>query len=141
MPREIMSNSLSSLGYGPWNLKVSVLSDEKHSSGPPVSMNALTLCNHNININSHHHFSASAKPNRPKLFSIHPRNPCTTTRPSSLVIETVEGQVAADSEQTPSSVARRLILLRHAKSSWEDPSLKGSFQNFHLFLLLHFLEI
>ncbi|XP_062013733.1 uncharacterized protein At3g52155, chloroplastic [Rosa rugosa] len=89
-------------------------------------MNALTLCNHNHNIciNSHHHFSASAKRNWPKLFSIHPRNLRTSTRPSSLVIETVEGQVAADSEQTPSSVARRLILLRHAKSSWEDPSLK-----------------
>lgn len=41
--------------------------------------------------------------------------------PHSLVTETV-GQV---SEELPSeSVARRLILLRHAKSSWEDRSLR-----------------
>ncbi|CAB4275563.1 unnamed protein product [Prunus armeniaca] len=87
-------------------------------------MNAVTLCNHNINFNIQHHFSASVNPNWPKSSSIRRRNPNTATRPSSLVIETVEGKAVSDSEQTPPYVARRLILLRHANSSWEDPSLK-----------------
>lgn len=43
--------------------------------------------------------------------------------PRSLVIETVEDQV--DGEARSESVARRLILLRHAKSSWTDRSLRG----------------
>ncbi|XP_028758568.1 uncharacterized protein At3g52155, chloroplastic [Neltuma alba] len=47
---------------------------------------------------------------------------------SSLVIEKQEGQVVSD-EKTPSqtfseSVSRRLILLRHAESSWENRSLR-----------------
>ncbi|XP_034698819.1 uncharacterized protein At3g52155, chloroplastic [Vitis riparia] len=42
--------------------------------------------------------------------------------PRSLVIETVEDQV--DEETRSESVARRLILLRHAKSSWTDRSLR-----------------
>uniref|UniRef100_A0A5B7BIE1 Phosphoglycerate mutase family protein n=1 Tax=Davidia involucrata TaxID=16924 RepID=A0A5B7BIE1_DAVIN len=42
--------------------------------------------------------------------------------PRSLVIETVEGQTSE--EVRSESVARRLILLRHAKSSWEDRSLR-----------------
>ncbi|XP_019052545.1 PREDICTED: uncharacterized protein LOC104593002 isoform X2 [Nelumbo nucifera] len=40
----------------------------------------------------------------------------------SLVIETVESDVAEESETK--SVFRRLILLRHAKSSWDDRSLR-----------------
>lgn len=46
---------------------------------------------------------------------------------SSLVIETAEGQSPV--ENPPQSVTRRLILLRHAKSSWEDRSLKGTNSN------------
>uniref|UniRef100_A0A7N0UEF3 Uncharacterized protein n=1 Tax=Kalanchoe fedtschenkoi TaxID=63787 RepID=A0A7N0UEF3_KALFE len=42
-------------------------------------------------------------------------------RASSLVIGTEEGQQV--SEKTP-AVSRRLILLRHAKSSWDDRSLR-----------------
>ncbi|KAL6542975.1 hypothetical protein OROHE_010495 [Orobanche hederae] len=41
---------------------------------------------------------------------------------NSLVIEAVEVQASA--ETPPESTARRLILLRHAKSSWENRSLK-----------------
>ncbi|CAK9167057.1 unnamed protein product [Ilex paraguariensis] len=53
--------------------------------------------------------------------SSHCRNPIRSPHPHatpSLVIETVEGQTSDE------SVARRLILLRHAKSSWEDRSLR-----------------
>ncbi|KAK4422969.1 putative protein, chloroplastic [Sesamum alatum] len=49
------------------------------------------------------------------------RKPSVSIR-NSLVIETAEDQASAE---TPGeSVARRLILLRHAKSSWEDRSLR-----------------
>ncbi|KAL3820868.1 hypothetical protein ACJIZ3_006773 [Penstemon smallii] len=41
---------------------------------------------------------------------------------NSLFIETAEGQSSA--ETPPESVSRRLILLRHAKSSWENRSLR-----------------
>nr|XP_023903843.1 uncharacterized protein At3g52155, chloroplastic-like isoform X1 [Quercus suber] len=41
---------------------------------------------------------------------------------SSPTIETVEGQALSESESE--SVTRRLILLRHAMSSWEDTSLR-----------------
>ncbi|KAL6544663.1 hypothetical protein OROMI_023525 [Orobanche minor] len=41
---------------------------------------------------------------------------------NSLVIEAVEDQASA--ETPPESTARRLLLLRHAKSSWENRSLK-----------------
>lgn len=44
---------------------------------------------------------------------------------SSLTIETVEGQAPSESESESESVTRRLILLRHAMSSWEDTSLRG----------------
>ncbi|KAA8537250.1 hypothetical protein F0562_027063 [Nyssa sinensis] len=54
-------------------------------------------------------------------FSIRCRNP-NRLPPRSVVIETVEGQISE--EVRSKSVARRLILLRHAKSSWEDPSLR-----------------
>ncbi|KAH0994274.1 hypothetical protein GBA52_018138 [Prunus armeniaca] len=40
-----------------------------------------------------HHFSASVNPNWPKSSSIRRRNPNTATRPSSLVIETVEAKL------------------------------------------------
>ncbi|GMP75973.1 hypothetical protein CsSME_00032860 [Camellia sinensis var. sinensis] len=44
----------------------------------------------------------------------------------SLVIETSTVAEAQTSEEARSeSVARRLILLRHAKSSWDDRSLRG----------------
>lgn len=60
------------------------------------------------------------------------RNPSRLPTRLSLVIETVEGQAAvSEPQQTPSesqseseSVSRRLILLRHAQSSWEDSSLR-----------------
>lgn len=47
-------------------------------------------------------------------------NPIHLLPRSSPIIETVEAQAPSESE----SVARRLILLRHAMSSWEDPSLR-----------------
>lgn len=43
---------------------------------------------------------------------------------NSLVIATAEDQSSTDSPP-PESVARRLILLRHATSSWENRSLRG----------------
>lgn len=65
----------------------------------------------------------------------------TSCSRSSLVIETsasttiVEGQQVYDEDRdtgtdteeavASNSVARRLILLRHAKSSWDNPSLRG----------------
>jgi hypothetical protein len=49
-------------------------------------------------------------------------NPIHLLPRSSPIIETVEAQAPSESE----SVARRLILLRHAMSSWEDPSLRGT---------------
>lgn len=51
------------------------------------------------------------------------RKPFVSVR-SSLVIETAEDQASAEIPQK--SVARRLILLRHAKSSWENRSLRGT---------------
>lgn len=54
--------------------------------------------------------------------SMRSRNPSFLFR-RSLVIETVQGQVSEES--TSEAIARRLILLRHAKSSWEDRSLRG----------------
>lgn len=53
---------------------------------------------------------------------------------SSPTIETVEGQALPESESE--SVTRRLILLRHAMSSWEDTSLRGI--NFHYLFPLFF---
>ena len=53
---------------------------------------------------------------------------------SSPTIETVEGQALSESESE--SVTRRLILLRHAMSSWEDTSLRGI--NFHYLFPLFF---
>ncbi|XP_059658585.1 uncharacterized protein At3g52155, chloroplastic isoform X2 [Cornus florida] len=50
------------------------------------------------------------------------RNPRRSPPPRSLIIETVQGQ--SSEEALPESVTRRLILLRHAKSSWEDRSLR-----------------
>ncbi|XP_020552143.1 uncharacterized protein LOC105168078 isoform X1 [Sesamum indicum] len=49
------------------------------------------------------------------------RKPSVSTR-NSLVIETAEDQASAETPRE--SVARRLILLRHAKSSWENRSLR-----------------
>ncbi|KAL0012027.1 hypothetical protein SO802_007135 [Lithocarpus litseifolius] len=43
---------------------------------------------------------------------------------SPLTIETVESQALSESESESESVTRRLILLRHAMSSWEDTSLR-----------------
>ncbi|KAI4296101.1 hypothetical protein L6164_036088 [Bauhinia variegata] len=56
------------------------------------------------------------------------RNPSRLRAKSSLVIEKQDCAVVSD-EETPSqpvaeSVSRRLILLRHAKSSWENRSLR-----------------
>ncbi|KAK9267341.1 hypothetical protein L1049_009765 [Liquidambar formosana] len=64
--------------------------------------------------------SSSPSSSRPNSSSSH-RNP-NLLRPQSLVIETAEGQVSEETRSEP--VARRLILLRHAKSSWEDRSLR-----------------
>ncbi|KAF7801297.1 phosphohistidine phosphatase [Senna tora] len=64
-----------------------------------------------------------------RLSSLRIRSPKLRFRAkSSLVIEKQDGQVVSD-EETPSqplseSVSRRLILLRHAKSSWENRSLR-----------------
>ncbi|XP_022845213.1 uncharacterized protein At3g52155, chloroplastic [Olea europaea var. sylvestris] len=49
------------------------------------------------------------------------RKSSSSTR-NSLVIEAVEGQASPDTPAEP--VARRLILLRHAHSSWENRSLR-----------------
>ncbi|GFY91673.1 phosphoglycerate mutase family protein [Actinidia rufa] len=56
---------------------------------------------------------------------------CRSSPPSrSLVIESVEGQTWDEAKPKPKpkppseSVARRLILLRHARSSWKDRSLR-----------------
>lgn len=68
-----------------------------------------------------------------RLSSLRIRNPSHRFRAkSSLVIEKQDGQVVSD-EETPSqplseSVSRRLILLRHANSSWENRSLRGIYQ-------------
>ncbi|KAF8035065.1 hypothetical protein BT93_C1175 [Corymbia citriodora subsp. variegata] len=57
------------------------------------------------------------------------RNPGSLLARRSLVVETAEGRVAsAEEDEAPSSsesaAPRRLILLRHAKSSWSDRSLR-----------------
>ncbi|PSS24745.1 2,3-bisphosphoglycerate-dependent phosphoglycerate mutase [Actinidia chinensis var. chinensis] len=50
---------------------------------------------------------------------------CRSSPPSrSLVIESVEGQTWDEAKPPSESVARRLILLRHARSSWKDRSLR-----------------
>ena len=61
------------------------------------------------------------------------RNPSQFRANCSLVIQKQDGQVVSN-EETPSqpvsvseSFSRRLILLRHAKSSWENRSLRGIF--------------
>ncbi|XP_057513842.1 uncharacterized protein At3g52155, chloroplastic-like [Actinidia eriantha] len=54
-----------------------------------------------------------------------PRSRCRSSPPSrSLVIESVEGQTWDEAKPPSESVARRLILLRHARSSWKDRSLR-----------------
>ena len=53
------------------------------------------------------------------------RKPLVTVR-NSLVIDTPADEQAS-AETPPESVSRRLILLRHARSSWEDRSLKGTY--------------
>lgn len=45
---------------------------------------------------------------------------------NSLVIDTAADE-QAPAETPPESVSRRLILLRHARSSWEDRSLRGTY--------------
>ncbi|KAL3519243.1 hypothetical protein ACH5RR_017392 [Cinchona calisaya] len=58
-------------------------------------------------------------------------NPCTYTKrrfpitmpAGSVVIETTQTQ-SSQEETPPDSVARRLVLLRHAESSWENRSLR-----------------
>ncbi|XP_031493098.1 uncharacterized protein At3g52155, chloroplastic [Nymphaea colorata] len=50
----------------------------------------------------------------------YPRKPSGSATTRSLVIEPVEGEAAEERR----SVTRRLILLRHAESSWEDRSLR-----------------
>lgn len=109
-------------------------------------MNAVTLFNHNINLNIQQHsffFPPAANPKWPRASSssIRRRNPSSGTRPSSssLVVE-VESKAVSDSEQTPPpSVTRRLILLRHANSSWVDPSLKGRLGFSNIFLCFHYI--
>ena len=61
------------------------------------------------------------------------RNPSQFRANCSLVIQKQDGQVVSN-EETPSqpvsvseSFSRRLILLRHAKSSWENRLLRGIF--------------
>lgn len=48
---------------------------------------------------------------------------CSSVRCQCLIVET---PVTVEELQVSESVTRRLILLRHAKSSWEFPSLRGT---------------
>ncbi|KAF3451928.1 hypothetical protein FNV43_RR08024 [Rhamnella rubrinervis] len=91
-------------------------------------MNAVTLCN---TLQLHHHQPISSSQFFSNPNSFRPLIPRRNPTRYSLVIETVEGQgqaAASPEPKTPSaaseSVSRRLILLRHAKSSWEDRSLR-----------------
>lgn len=97
-------------------------------------MNAVTLSNIKLN----NPIFKTQFPSKPLSFSkpsIRRRSFRRLARRSSLVIETgVEEpgrDVSGEDEEaeTPSSptesVARRLILLRHAKSSWRDRTLRG----------------
>lgn len=59
---------------------------------------------------------------------------------ASLATEPVEGQAPSPSESESESVARRLILLRHAESSWERPSLRGSCLFFFKFIRVFIFE-
>lgn len=83
---------------------------------------------------------------RPSISCI---NPTRLSCRSSLVIETVEGQPQSQVDpaqvETPSaasdSVSRRLILLRHAMSSWEDRSLRGLLHWLLFVPLLYVVEL
>ncbi|GLT64397.1 hypothetical protein SLA2020_368940 [Shorea laevis] len=88
-------------------------------------MNAATVCKMTIEPTSRTQISANPIW-RPKTSNSirggRRRNPSRFRLPtrSSLIMETVEGEAPSESE----SIARRLILLRHAESSWEYPSLR-----------------
>ncbi|XP_059439882.1 uncharacterized protein At3g52155, chloroplastic isoform X3 [Corylus avellana] len=88
-------------------------------------MNAATVCKMTIEPTSRTQVSANPIW-RPKTSNSirggRRRNPSCfrLAARSSLIIETVEGQAPSESD----SIARRLILLRHAESSWEYPSLR-----------------
>ncbi|XP_062162558.1 uncharacterized protein At3g52155, chloroplastic isoform X2 [Alnus glutinosa] len=88
-------------------------------------MNAATVCKMTIEPTSRTQFSANPIW-RPKISNSisggRRRSPSRFRLPtrSSLIIETVEGQAPSESDSIP----RRLILLRHAESSWEYPSLR-----------------
>lgn len=84
-------------------------------------MNASFCCNH---IQQH-----------PQLFKIqHPRSSLRGRNPiqwPSAVIQTAESQVTTEESVSQSeSVSRRLILLRHARSSRQKLSLRGDILNF-----------
>lgn len=53
------------------------------------------------------------------------RKPFLSLR-NSLLIDTAAGDQTSAETPPESSAARRLILLRHAKSSWENRSLRGT---------------
>ncbi|KAK6933852.1 Histidine phosphatase superfamily, clade-1 [Dillenia turbinata] len=81
-------------------------------------MNTTSISNSSIPFISSFPKSSFTTPN---TCSLPLRNPRQFSSPS-LVIETDQGHVSQD--KTSNSVARRLILLRHAKSSWDDSSLR-----------------
>ncbi|KAH7837910.1 hypothetical protein Vadar_019467 [Vaccinium darrowii] len=76
---------------------------------------------------------SSSSSSSPSIFPISTtrlrRNP-SRSFPRSLVIETVQAQISEDKKEkeeeasSESVVSRRLILLRHANSSWENRSLR-----------------
>lgn len=122
---------LSSLSFSHLSVSeaqaLSNTSSELHSI-----MNAVSLCNTQLHQPIFRRTQIQPKPNCPNP-SIFRRNskrllPCR----SSFVIQSVEedqGRVASEDIETPSTpsefFSRRLILLRHANSSWEDRSLRG----------------
>jgi hypothetical protein len=104
-------------------------------------MNAATVCKMTIEPTSRTQFSANPIW-RPKISNSirggRRRSPSRFRLPtrSSLIIETVEGQAPSESDSIP----RRLILLRHAESSWEYPSLRGRCMPLLLFIIIAFLS-
>ena len=96
---------------------------------PTPTMNAVTLSNIQLN----KPIFKTQFPSKPTFSkpSIRRRTLRRFIRRSSLVIDTgvdEPGQAFTEEEEAASpteSIARRLILLRHAKSSWRDRSLRG----------------
>ena len=102
------------------------------------SMNAaITVCNVSVSLTLLEPISRAQSKYKSSIRGRRTINPIHLLPRSSPIIETVEAQAPSESE----SVARRLILLRHAMSSWEDPSLRGTRSLLStLYSLLHMLE-